>query len=329
MKILITGADGMLGSNLTRLLLARGHEVSALIHPTSKAKTLEGLDIKRFTGDLLQPETLISPMKGQDVVIHAAASTRIWPPRSETIRKINVEGTLNIIEAVLQHKISRLVFIGSGSSVNAKPDASGKSSFPGSKYGLDYIDTKHQALSMVMEAVKNRNLPALAILPSFMIGPYDSLPGSGKMILAAAKGKLKFYTGGGRNFIHVNDVATAIANSLDYGKVGKCYLACNENLSYQEFLAKVSGIVGIPEPRLRIPDFLVKFSGLIGSGYGYMFRREPLLSYPMARISCDNQFMTDDGSREELKITKTDIEIAIKECYQWFLENNYLKKVNV
>lgn len=326
MKILITGADGMLGSNLTRLLLARGHEVSVLIHPDSRAKTLEGLNVNKFQGDILQPETLAIPLSGQDAIVHAAATTAIWPPRSEIIRKINVEGTKNIIDAVLQHNISRMVFIGSGSSVNAKPDSSGKSVFPGAKYGLDYIDTKHEALQLVMEAVKKRNLPALAILPSFMIGPYDSLPGSGKMILAVAKGKLKFYTGGGRNFIHVNDVATAIANSLESGKTGRCYLACNENLSYREFLGKVSRIVGRPKPRFRIPDFAVKLTGMLGSGIGSLTGREPLLSYPMARISCDNQFMADDGSREELKIPKTDIEVAVQECYNWFLENNYLKK---
>lgn len=323
MKVLVTGADGMLGSNLVRLLLERGHKVSVFLHPSSKSKTLDGLNIRKYSGDILVPNSLDIPFANTDAVVHAAASTSIWPPRSEMVRKINIKGTQNVIDKVLKYKIGKFIYIGSGSSVNVKGISNSKYAFPGAKFGLDYIDSKYHALNLVMEAVKKQNLPAIAILPTFMIGPYDSLPGSGKMILALATGKLKFYSGGGRNFIHVNDVATAIANSLDLPMNGKYYIAGNENLSYKSFFRKVAVIVGKPEPKIKIPGWIIKSVGFIGSGFGNLLKKEPLISYPMARISCENQFVSSKDAINELKMPQTPIETAIADCYNWFRENKY------
>lgn len=326
MRILITGADGMLGSNLVRLLLETEHEVSVLIHPSSKSWTLNGLNITKYAGNILAPETLDVPFRNQDAVIHAAASTAVWPSRSEMVRKINVEGTHNVVEAVIRHKIGRMIYVGSGSSVNAPGTPDPRYKFPGAKYGLDYIDSKYDALNLVMDAVRDRGLPALAVLPTFMIGPYDSLPGSGKMILALAQGKLKFYTRGGRNFIYVGDVAKAIVNGLKMGEIGSYYIAGNENLTYREFFTKVAGIVSKPAPKILIPGFLVKAAGLLGSLSGSLLKKEPLLTYPMARISCDKQYVSGEKCRTELGMPQTNIELAIRECYDWFVENKYLKK---
>jgi len=326
MRILVTGADGMLGSNLVRLLLYRGHDVSALIHPSSRSITLEGLKIKKHFGDILKPETLSPAIEGHEAVIHAAASINYWPARSKIVRKINIEGTNNIIEAVLNQNTKLMIYVGSGISVNVKGVPSGKYSFPGEKYGLDYIDSKYEALNMVLGAVESRGLPALAILPTYMIGPYDSLPGSGKMILALAQGRIKFYTSGGKNFIHVNDVSTAIANSLEMGRIGKFYITGNENLTYQDFFRKVAQIVGQPEPKISIPDWLVKLIGLLGNLSGEIFKKQPLLTYPMARISCNKHFVSSEVALKELNMPQTNIEVAIRECYDWFTENAYFKK---
>lgn len=324
MNILLTGADGMLGSNLVRLLLERGHEISVFLHPSSKSKTLNALNFKnRYTGDILKPETIDAAMDGVDVIIHAAALTNIWPNRSEKVRRVNIEGTQNMINAALRHNIKRFIYIGSGSSVNAENTSNSKYPFPGAKFGLDYIDSKFEALNLVLDAAKNKNLPALAVLPTFMIGPYDSLPGSGKMILALAQGKLKFFTGGGRNYVYVKDVATAVANSLQMGQIGKYYIAGNENLSYQSFFKKVALIVNKPVPTIQIPCWIAKAVGFFGSAYGDIFKKEPLITYPIARISCENQFVQSDDAVNELKMPQTSIELAIKDCYKWFQENRY------
>jgi dihydroflavonol-4-reductase len=324
MRIFVTGADGMLGSNLVRVLLEREHEVSALILPSSTSATLDGLSISRHYGDILKPASFDHLLKDCGAVIHAAASTSIWPARSAFVRKVNVEGTRNVVESVLRNRVGRMIFIGSGSSVNAAGPVKGKYKYPGARFGLDYNDSKFEALNLVLDAVKTRGLPAIAVLPTFMIGPWDSLPGSGKMVLASARGKLKFYTGGGRNFVHTKDVAVAIANSLEMGEIGKCYIAGHANLTYRNFFSEASEIVGQPPPVMQVPDCLIKMVGLGGTLFGNLSGREPLISFPMARVSCETQFVSSEEAVRELQMPQTDIRTAIRDCYSWFVENGYL-----
>lgn len=326
MRVLLTGADGLLGSNLVPLLLKRGYQVRVFVLADAGSRLPDTLDVERSFGNILEPDTLDKAMSGCDAVIHAAAMTNIWPARSEIVRKVNIEGTRNVIQAALLHKVKRMIYIGSCSSVNAKSVGNSKYAFPGARFGLDYIDSKYEALKLVMDAVKTRDLPAISILPTFMIGPCDYLPGSGQMILAVAQGKMKFYTSGGRNYVHVMDVATAIANALEKGTIGKYYVAGNENLTYKEFLTKTAAIVHQPSPKIQIPGSVVKIIGYLGTVLGTWSGKQPLISYPMAQISCEKQFASSEEAVEELEMPRTDIGTAIRDCYQWFLENNYIKQ---
>src|SRR5688572_31059788 len=116
MKILVTGADGLLGSNLVRELIGRGHNIRAFVQPGRQQKTLEGLPIEKFSGNLLNADEVINAGEGCDAVIHCAASTSVWPTRSEIVNKVNIEGTKNIIRAVKENKIQRMIYVGTANS---------------------------------------------------------------------------------------------------------------------------------------------------------------------------------------------------------------------
>jgi dihydroflavonol-4-reductase len=224
--------------------------------------------------------------------------------------------------AIKQH-VKRFVYIGSGSSVNTPASEKSPYAFPGQKFGLDYIDSKHTALNMVMDASKKGTIETIAILPTFMVGAYDSLPSSGKLIQTLALGKLKFYSGGGRNFVYVGDVATAIVNGLESNINGKYYVAGGINLSYKAYFDKVATIVGKPAPKIKMPNSLIKLSGIIGSSIGKLTGKAPLISKEVAVISTENQFMDSKDAIKDLNMPQTNIDLAIQECYTWFKENNY------
>ncbi len=325
MRVLVTGADGLLGSNLVRLLLKRKYDVSVFLHPSSKSTTLDGLNIHKYFGDILDISSYDNLIKDTDAVIHMAAITSIWPARSEYVNRVNIEGTENIVKLALKHKTKRFIYIGSASSVNSTNNTNGDS-YPGAKFGLDYIDSKYHALRSVMDAVKNNGLAALAILPTFMIGAYDSLPSSGRMILSIAKKQLKFYSKGGRNIVYVNDVATAIANSLTMGEIGQYYIAGNENLTYKSFFIKIAKVIGQEAPKIGIPNWAIKSIGYLGNLYGNVLNKQPLISYPMALISCEKQFTDSSAAIQDIGMPQTPIEKAIKECHEWFKANGYCEK---
>ena len=324
-NVLVTGADGMLGSNLVRGLLDKNYSVSVLLHPNSNSRTLEGLNIKRYFGDILHSDSIENIICRNDYVVHAAANTNVWPARSKTIRDVNIQGIQNIIYVCIKKQVKKLIFIGSVSLLNSGNELKDEFEIQNNRYGLDYIDSKYYVLKKVFEAVEKYKLPAIAILPTYMIGPYDSLPSSGKMILALARGKLRFYTGGGRNFIYVGDVVSAIINSLDRSEPGRIYVAGNENLTFKSFFDKVAKIVGKPGPKIQIPCPIVKYIGYLGSIFGKLTNKEPLLSYEVALNSCEKKFIANANAKELLNMPQTSIELAITDSYNWFRNNGYCK----
>lgn len=329
MKVLVTGPDGVLGSNLVRELLKRNYDVSVLLLDDVKSPTLEGLNIKKFYGNILNTSDLEKCMAGSDAVIHCAASTSIFPARDSFVNKVNIEGTQNVIDVCLKNDVKRLVYVGTANSFGygttiEKPGKEGNP-YVSLKYGLDYMDSKRKAQEVILDAVKNKNLPAVIVNPTFMIGPYDSKPSSGAMILAIHNGKVPGYTTGGKNYVAVKDAATALANALTMGEIGECYILGNENLSYQEAFTKIATAIGAKAPTRKLSPFIVKTYGKMNSFFAKVFKFNPAITKELAAVSCDIHYYSSEKAQRELKMPQTPIEVAIKECFAWFKENDYLK----
>ena len=329
MKILVTGADGLLGSNLVRELLKRDHTIRAFVQPGRQQKTLDGLTLEKFPGNLLNAEEVTQAATGCDAIIHCAASTSVWPVRSEIVNKVNIEGTKNIIAAVKKNNIQRMIYVGTANSFGfgskENPGVEGNP-YKSETYGLDYMDSKYKGQQLILKEVKENALPAVIVNPTFMLGPYDSNPSSGAMIVALYKGKVPGYTSGGRNYVCVKDAAVAIANALTKGRVGECYILGNQNLSYKEAFGKIASTIGVKPPSIPIPPAFAKLYGGIGSFIGRISGKAPAISYPLSRIACDEHYFSPAKAVRELELPQTPVETGIKECFEWLKENGYLTK---
>ncbi|MCK4701245.1 MAG: NAD-dependent epimerase/dehydratase family protein, partial [Bacteroidales bacterium] len=320
MEVLVTGSDGLLGTHIVRELLRRDYNVRAFLQPGREVNTLENLPVEKVFGDLLNPEDVNRAADGCDYIIHTAANTSLWPARSEIVRKVNIEGTLNIIQTALQNKVKRLIYVGTANSfgfgTKENPGDETKP-FKAKKYGLDYIDSKYEAQQIVLNYVNKNGLNAIILNPTFMVGPYDSKPGSGALILGLYNGKVPGYTKGGRNFLHVKDAAFAICNALDRGEIGECYILGNENLTYGEFNSLVGKQLNIKSPKLFIPKSFILLFGLISQFISLITGKAPNLSYPLARISVDTHFFNPEKARRELGLAQTPVSEAIIEAFEW------------
>ena len=326
-RVLVTGGDGFLGTNVVRELLSRGYEVRTLIEPGRDPATLRGLPVVSVAGDIRDSTAVSSAGAGCDYIIHTAAFTSLWPSRSRLLHQVNVEGTVSVIRAALALSVKRLVYVGSANSFGfGTKESPGDESRPYScgKYRLGYMDTKYDAHRGVLDAIERKGLPALILAPTFMFGPHDTKPGSGRMILAIARNEVPGYTSGGRCFLSVKDAAVAIANALERGRVGESYILGNENLSYREIFELIARVVGVRPPRRKIPAFLSRAVGLFGSAAGTLIRIEPKISLPMARMSTDYHFYCAAKAVRELGLPQTKVEQAVGEAYNWFCENGYM-----
>jgi len=316
----------MLGTNTVIELLKRGHQVRAFLLPDSPAKSLEKLSVETVYGNILDPESITKAVQGCDAIIHAAANTNIWPNRSQIVRKVNIEGTQNVIHAAKLHGVEKLIYIGTANSFGfGTKENPGKEEHPyqSQKYGLDYMDSKYEAQQLILDAAKKDNLPALTINPTFMLGPYDSKPGAGAMVLAIYNTKVPGFAVGGRNYVCVKDVSVAIANALTMGRAGECYITGNENMDYREAFTKIAKVVGVKPPKITIPPVLSKAYGFMGTQYGKLFDKTPTVSLAMAQISCDDHYFSSEKAVTELGMPQTNIEEGIKECFDWLKKNGY------
>lgn len=327
LKILLTGADGFLGVSLIYELLNRGYFIRAFIEPSRGKNLPEHPNIEKFSGDILNADSLEKAAADCDAIIHTAACTDLWPSRSAKVRNINYEGTSNIIQTALKLQIKRLVYVSTANSFgfgNRQNPGNEETAYCAGKYKLDYLDSKYAAQQLILDTVKNEHLPAIILNPTFMFGPYDSKPGAGAMIQAVYYGKIPGYTSGGRNFAYVKDVAEAIANALTMGRIGQCYILGNQNLTYDKIFGIIARTANVKAPAMKIPTPFIKIFGLIGTLAGKISGKAPAISYPVACISCDKHFYSSAKAIKELALRQTNIEIAVKESFDWLKNNGYL-----
>ena len=145
MKVLVTGANGFVGSNLLRELLKQGHEVIAFVLYHEDITNIKELNVKIVYGDLLEPETINKAMHGCEALIHTAALTTIWPYRSKIQKLVNIEGTRNIMQAAIDNNLYRVVHVGTANSFGfGSKENPGNETKPymAGRYKMDYMDTK-------------------------------------------------------------------------------------------------------------------------------------------------------------------------------------------
>jgi dihydroflavonol-4-reductase len=331
MEVLVTGPDGVLGSNLVRELLKRNYKVSVFLEKGKDPITLKDLPINRYHGNIIDFQSVNEAVKGKDAVLHCAASTSVFPARNPVVNAVNIQGTANIVDSCIEHKVQRLIYVGTANSFAFSHDINNpgteKGSYLSGKYGLDYMDSKKKAQDLVLNAVKENNLPAIVVNPTFMIGPYDSRPSSGAMILGVYQRRVPGYTLGGKNYVAVKDVAFAMANALTMGRIGECYILGNVNLSYKSAFETIASVVGVEPPKRKLSSFMVVTYGTLNSWFAKLFKYHPAVTRELAIISCENHFYSPDKARKELLLPETPISQAIAECFEWFKQNDYLNKI--
>ena len=124
---IITGANGFLGNNIVRKLVEdKDTEVRALVLLNDKTNALEGLNCKIYKGDVTKKDSLNDIFKIEEsnvelYVIHCAAIVYIKSKYNPKVYEVNVNGTKNIIEKVLE-KNAKLVYVSSVHAITEKPN---------------------------------------------------------------------------------------------------------------------------------------------------------------------------------------------------------------
>jgi dihydroflavonol-4-reductase len=322
--IFVTGADGMLGTCVCIELLKRNYTIKALVLSKKDESEINNYPIEQIEGNILDEDLLIKSMDGADFVIHIAAVTDVWPRKNRNLFEVNLKGTQNVVSAAKKLKIKRMVHIGSASSFqngNWNNEGNEKTLIKMRKGAMDYVLSKLDAQIWLQKEFRENGFPVIIVCPTFMIGPNDALPSSGKILHAFFNGKLPAYTSGGKNFVNTEDVAVGVSNALQMGRLGEAYIAGNENLSYQVFLQKAAQLSGKKFNLIKSPNFVTLLLGFYQSLTSRITKTPPKLSYTMAKSALVQQVYSSKKAVEELKLPQRPIEFGIQGCYNWFKHN--------
>lgn len=110
MRYFITGATGFVGGAIARQLAAAGHQVTALVRRPAQAHDLARLGIALHPGDITDKESMRTPMTGADGIFHVAGWYKIGSKTPVLGKKINVDGTRNVLELMRELRIPRGVY---------------------------------------------------------------------------------------------------------------------------------------------------------------------------------------------------------------------------
>jgi dihydroflavonol-4-reductase len=327
----ITGATGLLGANLAQALLDAGHRVRATRRGTSRADHLRGLDIEWVDADLGSPALLARAFHGCDVVFHVAALVSVRRNPTPELIATNVEGTRNVLDAVKTAKVPRLVHCSTVGAVGLSEDGSPcteESRWTFAERGMDdgYVETKRRAEELVRAAAA-RGLDVVIANPTYMFGPYDVRPSSGKMIVSVIEGTVPGWTPGKNNFVDVRDVARGMLLVWQKGRRGERYILGGENLTYKEAFERIAAVAGVRPPRRRIPRPLATVFGWAGDARERLSGREPLINSVTVRYGfCEDFVFSSAKAERELGYRAGPLEPAIKSALDWFRERKMITR---
>ena len=208
-------------------------------------RNIDGLAVEVAEGDLTDRSSLEAALFGCEALYHVAADYRIWVPDPDSIYRVNVEGTRQLMLAALEAGVSRIVYTSSVATLGLNKDGSpADETTPVSLEDMvgHYKRSKYLAEAEVKKLIDEKGLPAVIVNPSTPVGPRDIKPTpTGRMIADAAAGRMPAYVGTGMNIVHVDDVAEGHALALEHGTIGQRYILGGENLRLRDLLALTAG----------------------------------------------------------------------------------------
>jgi len=328
-RILLTGATGFVGAAVLRRLLEAGHPVRVLLRKESVRRNLAGLDVECVEGDLRDAAAVGRAVAGMEAVFHVAADYRLWARDPDEIRRSNLEGTRNVMEAALAAGIGRVVYTSSVATFRPRADGSPADETDGlaeeAAIGA-YKRSKVAAERLVQRMIAERGLPAVIVNPSTPIGPRDVKPTpTGRIIVEAASGRMPGYVDTALNLVHVDDVAAGHLLAFERGRIGELYILGGQDVPLARMLGEIAALAGRRPPRLGIPRRAVYPIAVLAEAAARITGREPFVTLDGLRMARYRMHFTSAKAGRELGYSARPYGEALEDAVAWFREAGYLR----
>jgi nucleoside-diphosphate-sugar epimerase len=323
-KILITGANGFIGSNLCRWFLGKGYEVYGLVRRTCDLHFLEGLPVNLVYGELCDPRSFNLPAH-LDYVVHAASV--VSDQASEAECDGGIYGiTVNLVRKILDKglKIRRFVYISTTRSLGYRGTNLSEENPGRSTDFMPYARAKKSDRAYLLEKAGSDRLPVVILRPGDTYGPNDRT--ALNKILRAAERGVPITVGHGRYlfaYCYIDNLCQAVELAMGNDRaVGKAYTVTDgAAFTWGEFFSALQGGLGIKHRR-HMPVWLAMFLAssldmwkLVAPGF-----RPEVNRYRIRRITTDTTYdisktVAELGYRPDHNTAK-----QVERIVDWYLE---------
>lgn len=327
--ILVTGGAGHIGNVLVRDLVNAGKKVRVLALPGEKIESLDGLDVDIVWGNILSLDDLRKAMDGVNLVFHLASYVALTADQYDLMRKVNVEGTENVLQVCQEMKVERLVYTSSIHAYERVPEGVVIDEHlkfdPQNPDGL-YDRTKAEATLLVLEAAKN-GMNAVVVCPTGVVGPYDyKLSEIGELIITWMKRRASISTDGGYDFVDVRDVSAGHILAAEKGRSGEVYILGGERMSIKSLRAMVQKASRVKTPAINIPSKLALMVAPIAEFFYKLFRTRPKFTTYSIKTLLSNSNISSRKAQRELGYKPRNLMDSIRDTVDWWKKNK--KKIS-
>jgi len=325
MKVLVTGANGFVGSHLVSGLIDKGHRVRGLVRRTSDLRWLESLDVELVYGEVTVPATLPEAVRDVEVVYHAAGVTRARRP--EVYHRVNCQGTVNLLEACREHApgLNKFVLISSqaaaGPGEKGRPSRENDPCRPVSEYGRSKL-LAEQAAAEYMD-----RLPIAIVRPPAVYGPRDA---DFLTYFRILKRHLRPLLGFGERPVSICHVRDVVMGTILAGESlrssGRIYFLSGGETTWDELTGIMADALDVWTLKIRVPTAALHILAALNQAFAPLRREAPVLDRRKAREMAAICW-TCDWSRaaEELGYRPSvPLEEGIRETVEWYRRMGWL-----
>ena len=329
--IFVTGGTGLVGSHILLRLAKEGIPCKALKRETSSLQICENVfshydakelfaKINWIQGDVTDIPSLEKAMEGCSRVLHCAAIVSFHSSDAELMRKVNIEGTANVVNVALSKGIKKLGYVSSIAALGRNSTVgivNEECYFQATKLDSNYALSKYYAEQEVWRA-SQEGLDVVITNPSVILGPGDWEKGSSQIFKKIYSG-LKFYTPGSTGYVDVVDVANSLVDLLLSSSKNERFIVNGANLKYRDCFDRIAIVFGRPKASIQVNPFLKELAWRFELVRSFITSKKPLLTKETANSAMIDGAYSTKKIKKEIDFQFTPIEQTIKKYCDWFI----------
>jgi len=321
--VLVTGATGLVGSYLSKLLITKGEKVRAIKRATSDVSLLGEFasQIEWVEGDVLDITSLETAMNGVKKLYHCAAVISLMPSERDHMMKVNIEGVANVMNTALNSGVHKVVHVSSIAALGVAPPGKVMDenyADPNISKSFSYHRSKHYGEREVWRA-SNEGLNVVIANPSTVLGAgwWDDEPNS---LFREIYNGLKFYTTATMGFVDVRDVAECLYRLMEGDISGERFIVSAENLSFRDLIWMMADEMKVKRPPLQAGRLLLSIAWRTEILKSFFSSKRLLITRESARLANIDFVLSNEKIKRALNYSFKPVKETVAETAQVFLK---------